>query len=119
MEIIYRTFDGEEFDNEADAAYHENEIKDGLIMLTIDGEPTDRTEATCFLYCKTEKARVCFAHLAEEQSDETVKFDTDKMTGFFFWDRDLEAYLPMSWSYATLFANAITTIEKELSSSSN
>ena len=67
MELIYRTFDGKEFDNEADAAYHENCIKDGLMMWDRLGNPTDKISDAFIVYFKNANAAAYFDVLAKEQ----------------------------------------------------
>ena len=86
MELIYRTFDGKEFDNEADAAYHENCIKDGLMMWDRLGNPTDKISDALIVYFKNTNAAEYFDVLAKEQCGHPDEFDTTTRIGFYVWD---------------------------------
>ena len=86
MELIYRTFDGQEFDNEADAAYHEICIKEGLMMWNRRGCCTDCITDAFVVYFKDEAAARYFDYLSKEQCGQPDEFSTAYRVGFFVWD---------------------------------
>lgn len=93
MEIIYRTFDGKEFDNEADACYHESVIRDGIKMWSREGALTNKTIDAFVLYLKNEDANKGFFALAREQRDACIKgLEEGEDYGLFYWDECTESY---------------------------
>ena len=86
MELIYRTIDGQEFDNEADAAYHEICIKEGLMMWDRWGKRVDLTANAFMVYFKDEMAAKYFDYLTKEQCGQPDEFSTTNRVGFFVWD---------------------------------
>ena len=93
MEIIYRTFDGKEFDNEADACYHEACAFDGVKMWNRDGKLVDETSSAFVLYLENEAANEAFFTLADKQGDHGIAGLTKgEDCGLFFWNEWAEAY---------------------------
>ena len=97
MELIYRTLDGKEFDNEADAAYHENTIlesarwwdRNGKEYTLVDGQ----TNAGFVVYLPNEIATAAFLKLAEMQGDLEAKTIDAELWGIFVWDECQERYV--------------------------
>ena len=93
MEIIYRTIDGKEFDNEADACYHENTIMDNVVMLNRNNEVVEVTSNAFLVWLKDVNANLAFHAMAERQGDLDVSSITKgEDYGLFYWDEGLEEY---------------------------
>lgn len=93
MELIYRTIDGREFDNEADAAYHESTIMDNVIMLNRNNEVVEATSNAFLVWLKDVNANLAFHAMAERQGDSDVYSITKgEDYGLFYWDEGLEEY---------------------------
>jgi hypothetical protein len=93
MELIYRTIDGKEFDNEADACYHENTIMDNVIMLNRNKEVVHHTSQAFLVWLKDENANLAFHAMAEHQGDPDVSSITKgEDYGLYYWDEGLEEY---------------------------
>ena len=86
MEIIYRTIDGKEFDNEADACYHEGVIKDNVKMWNRNGIPTKETDSAFVLYLADEDASKAFLAMAKAQGDDLASSICEGDYGIFYWD---------------------------------
>ena len=95
MELIYRTIDGKEFDNEADAYYYENALLDNVVMLNRNNEVVYNTLNAFLVWLKDENANLAFHALAERQGDSEVKSITKgEDYGLFYWD---EGYAEYRW----------------------
>ena len=93
MELIYRTIDGKEFDNEADAYYHENTIMDNVIMLNRNNEVVEATSNAFLVWLKDKNANLAFHAMAEMENDDAVKSITKgEDFGLYYWDEGLEEY---------------------------
>lgn len=93
MELIYRTIDGKEFDNEADAYYHENAIMDNVIMLNQRNEVVQNTLNAFLVWLKDEDANLAFHAMAKRQGDPNVDSITKgEDYGLFYWDEGYEQY---------------------------
>jgi hypothetical protein len=93
MEIVYRAFDGKEFDNEADCCYHEYTIKEGVIMLNRNNEVVQKTSDAFLVWIKDEDANLAFHAMAERQRDLDVSsIVKGEDYGLFYWDEGLEEY---------------------------
>lgn len=86
MEIIYRTIDDKEFDNEADACYHESMLHDSLKMWSRQGNETGETCQAFCVYIANEEASKLFLHLANVQGDQAANGICDGDCGLFYWD---------------------------------
>ena len=86
MEIIYRTIDGQEFDNEADACYHESVLHDSLKMWSRQGNETEYTSQAFCVYIANEEASQLFLHLANAQGDQDANGICGGDYGLFYWD---------------------------------
>ena len=93
MELIYRTIDGKEFDNEADACYHESVLMDSVIMLNRNNEVVEATSNAFLVWLKDENANLAFHAMAERQGDPDVSSITKgEDYGLFYWDEGYECY---------------------------
>ena len=86
MEIIYRTIDGKEFTNKADATLHENIVKDNVKMWNRAGMPTSETSCAFMVYLADEEASHAFLAMAKDQGDNEVSSICDGDYGIFYWD---------------------------------
>ena len=93
MQIIYKTIDGKEFDNEFDACRHEDCIKDGIIMLDRNGKPTDETCKALFVWLRDVDANLAFHAMAKEQRDGFVSSITEgEDWGLYYWEEGYDEY---------------------------
>ena len=93
MQIIYRAIDGKEFDNEADCCYHEHELKDGIIMLDREGNPTTETCKALFVWLRDEDANLAFHAMARAEGDDAVKSITEgEDWGLYYWEEGYDEY---------------------------
>ena len=93
MQIIYRTIDGKEFDNEADACYHENNIEEGIIMLDREGNLTNETCNALFVWLRDVEANLAFHAMAREQGDNCVSSITEgEDWGLYYWEEGYDEY---------------------------
>lgn len=87
MEIIYRTFDGKEFDNEADAAYHEHITREAVKMWNREGGEVQDTASGFVVYLPNEEANRAFFAMARAQGDNLVSGIIEgEDFGLFFYD---------------------------------
>ena len=93
MEIIYKTFDGKEFDNEADACFHESVVLEGIKMWNRDGREVNTTEGAFVLYLENEEANRGFFALAMAQGDSDIcGIIEGEDYGLFLWDECSKEY---------------------------
>lgn len=93
MELIYRTIDGKEFDNEADAYYYENTLMDNIIMLNRNNEVVEATSNAFLVWLKDVNANLAFHAMAERQGDPDVEsIMKGEDYGLFYWDEGYEGY---------------------------
>lgn len=95
MQIIYRAFDGKEFDNEADCLKHESQSMDGIVMLDVRGNVVQNTNSGFLVWLRDEDANLAFHALARLQGDNDVNSITEgEDYGLFYWD---EGYAEYRW----------------------
>ena len=93
MELIYRTIDGKEFTNEADACYYENLLMNNIVMLNRNGEVVQTTSNAFLVWLKDVNANLAFHAIAKHQGDPDVySIMKGEDYGLFYWDEGLEAY---------------------------
>ena len=93
MELVYRTIDGKEFDNEADASYHESVLMDNVIMLNRNNEVVQETSSAFLVWLSDVNANLAFHAMAERQGDLDVSsIMKGEDYGLFYWDEGLEEY---------------------------
>lgn len=89
MEIVYRTIDGKEFDNEADACYHENEVLGSQVVMFDDNGKRTKKADDAFAVCLVEEgAGEIFQNMT---SDGAPGIDRDDW-GIHFWDSFESSY---------------------------
>lgn len=87
MEIIYRAFDGKEFDNEADCCYHEYTVKEGVKMWNRDGKEVSDTPSGFVVYLRDVEANLAFYRMAEACKDREIDgIVKGEDYGLFLWD---------------------------------
>ena len=94
MQIIYRAFDGKEFDNEADCCYYESTTSNYVMWDRLGKEVYDKTqtEKAFALYLPEENSARVFLEMAKTTGDTGCKgLDVD-CRGLFLWDEWNEEY---------------------------
>ena len=93
MELIYRTIDGKEFNNEADASYHEIMLMNNVIMLNRNGEVVQDTFSAFLVWLKDVDANLAFHAMAEQNEDPDVcSIMKGEDYGLFYCDEVNEEY---------------------------
>ena len=93
MQIIYRAFDGKEFDNKIDCCHHEAQVMDGIVMLNTRGDVVQNTSSAYLVWLRDEKANLAFHSLARLQHDNDVgSISEGEDYGLFYWDECYEQY---------------------------
>ena len=86
MELIYRTIDGKEFDNEADACYHENTILNEKVqMFDPQGNPTGDPDYAMAIFLSGEDAADIFMNIADKAGTDTNGIGSGD-EGVYVWD---------------------------------
>lgn len=92
MELIYRTIDGKEFDNEADASYHEHTILNEKVqMFDPHGNPTTDPDYAMAVFLSGEYAADTFIKIAEKDGTDANGISSGD-EGVYVWDSLDEAY---------------------------
>ena len=95
MQIIYRAFDGKEFNNKEDCLKHEAQSMDGIIMLDVRGNVVQNTNSGYLVWLRDESANLAFHALARLQGDNDVgSICEGEDYGLFYWD---EGYAQYRW----------------------
>jgi hypothetical protein len=94
MKIVYRAFDGAEFDNEAACkSYEYTKLKKGIVMLDCNGDTAPTPAQAALVWLKDAEANEAFHALAKECEDEEAASTISKHDfGVFYWDEGLEEY---------------------------
>ena len=95
MEIIYRAFDGTEFDNEADCCHHEHTINEGVKMWNREGKEITNgdTRPGFVVYLANVEANLAFHRMAEACGDEDVQsIVKGEDYGLYYWDECVNEY---------------------------
>ena len=86
MELIYRTIDGEEFDNEADACYHESVLLGEKVqMFDPQGNPTGDPEYAMAIFLSGEDAADAFINISNKAGTDTNGIHSGD-EGVYVWD---------------------------------
>lgn len=92
MELIYRTIDGKEFDNEADACYHEQFVLNEKVqMFDPQGNPTGDPDYAMAIFLSGEDAADIFIKIAEKDGTDANGISSGD-EGVYIWDSFDEAY---------------------------
>ena len=96
MKIVYRTIDGELFDEEMDAIKHERTVLSQVKMFDRQGHPVTATDYAYLIHLSGEKAGRIFAAMVEHNPEEYQDIDSSVIdeddTGWFYWDESDETY---------------------------
>ena len=95
MKVVYRAFDGVEFDDEAACAEYEKATKGNkVIMMDCRENVVTDTECAVVVWLKDEESAEVFHSIAKEIGDEMAACTIPKKEcGFFFWDEYNEEYV--------------------------
>lgn len=89
MELIYRTIDGKEFDNEADACYHENEVLGSQVVMFDDNGKRTKKADDAFAVCLTDEgAGEIFKNMTSDGAPGIDRYDW----GVYIWDSFESSY---------------------------
>ena len=93
MKIVYKAFDGKEFENKADCLKYESNSMDGVIMLNRNNAVVDRTDHAFLVWLRDEAANLAFHALAKLQGDNDVHSITEgEDYGLYYWDEGYGEY---------------------------
>jgi hypothetical protein len=93
MQIIYRAFDGKEFNNKEDCCLHESKSMDGIVMLDVRGNVVQETRSGYLVWLRDESANLAFHALARLQGDNDVDSICEgEDYGLFYWDEGYGQY---------------------------
>lgn len=94
MKVVYRAFDGTEFNDEAACkSYEYTKTKKSIVMLDWNGDIAPTPAQAALVWLKDEDANEAFRALAKECGDEEAANTIGKYDfGVFYWDEDLEKY---------------------------
>ena len=86
MELIYRTIDGREFDNEADACYHESVLLNEKVqMFDPQGNPTSDPSYAMAVFLKGGEAADAFIHISGKTGTDATGISSGD-EGVYAWD---------------------------------
>lgn len=94
MKVVYKAFDGTEFDNEpACKSYEYTKTRKSIVMLDCNGEIAPTPAQAALVWLKDEDANEAFHTIAKECGDEEAANTISKWDyGVFYWDEGLEEY---------------------------
>ena len=93
MQIVYRTIDGQIFENKNEAREHEEKVSDGVIMLNRDNERVFQTSRAFLVWLRDEDANLAFHAMARGEGDDAVKSITEgEDYGLYYWDEGYNEY---------------------------
>lgn len=95
MKVVYKTFDGTEFDNESACVEYENMTKgSSVVMMDCSENVVTNTECAVVVWLRDEDSAEIFHNMAKESGDEAAAHTIPKKEwGFFFWDEFNEEYV--------------------------
>ena len=98
MKVIYKAFDGTEFDNQSACVEYEKMTRGcSVIMMDCSKNLTTDTECAAVVWLKDEDSAEIFHNMAKENNDEAAAYTIPKHgCGFFFWDEFNEKYVWVS-----------------------
>lgn len=94
MKIVYKAFDGTEFNDEAACkSYEYTKTKKSIVMLDWNGDTAPTPAQAAFVWLKDEEANEAFRALAKECGDEQSANTIGEYDfGVFYWDEGREEY---------------------------
>lgn len=94
MKIVYKAFDGTEFNDEAACkSYEYIKTKKSIVMFDCNGDTAPTPAQAALVWLKDEEANETFHALAKECGDEEAASTISKYDfGVFYWDEGLEEY---------------------------
>lgn len=98
MKVVYRAFDGTEFNNEAACkSYEYTKTKKNIVMLDCNGDTAPTPAQAALVWLKDKDANEAFHALAKECGDEEAANTISTYDcGVFYWDDGSEAYCWLS-----------------------
>ena len=99
MKRVWQTVDGAIFNDELDAAKHEEEILAQVKMWDRDGIPTVNCADAMFVHLIGENAATIFKQMNKVSGDSIEISDSEMCEGdegWWYWDEYGECYLPFS-----------------------
>ena len=95
MKVIYRAFDGTEFDNETACIEYEKTTRDSnVIMMDCSENIVTKTECAAVVWLKDENSAEIFHDMAKWVGDEASAHTIpEREWGFYFWDEFDEKYV--------------------------
>ena len=95
MKVVYKAFDGTEFDNEPACLEYEEAMKgNNVVMMDCSENVVTNTEYAAVVWLKDEDSAEIFHNMAKESVDEAAAHTIPKKEwGFFFWDEFNEEYV--------------------------
>ena len=95
MKVIYKAFDGAEFDNEPACLEYERTIKgNDVVMMDCSENIVTNTDCAAVVWLKDEDSAEVFHSMAREIGDEAAAYTIPKKEcGLFFWDEYNEKYI--------------------------
>ena len=94
MKVVYRAFDGAEFDNEPACIEYEKATKGNkVVMMDCNENVVTNTDCAAVVWLKDEDSAEVFHSMAKEIGDEAAAYTIPKKEcGFFFWDEYSDEY---------------------------
>lgn len=101
MKIVYRAFDGAEFDSEsACKGYEHTKTNKSIVMLDCMGDAAPTPAEAAWVWLKDINANEAFHALAKECGDEEAANTISKYDiGAFYWDEEHEEYRWLSQTF--------------------
>ena len=98
MKIVYKAFDGTEFNDEAACkSYEYTKTKKSIVMLDCNGDTAPTPASAALVWLKDKDANETFHALAKDCEDEEAANTINKHDfGVFYWDAGLEEYRRLS-----------------------
>lgn len=114
MEIIYKAFDGKEFNNEKDCLNYEriNGIK-AIPMWNCDGNRVHETCKAKIVFLKDEASTEIFLNAAKASNDEDCCGIDEYDTGLFCWNESESRYTYFDRNDIEIITKAIQELDKE------
>ena len=110
MQTVYRTIDGQIFEDQLKAISHEFDISKGIMMFDWHSQPTKATSDARVVWLADEKATELFLDMANAQGDHTCVGIEPDISGLFAWDENQERYIWIDTDIAESIAKAMSAL---------